>query len=59
MHGEARLKKQIENAHQVGMSVSYDRVMEVKRAVARAVCKRHAEDGLVLPTNMRRNVFMT
>lgn len=59
MHGEARLKKQIENAHQVGMSVSYDRVMEVKRAVARAVCKRHAEDGVVLPTNMRRNVFVT
>lgn len=58
MHGEARLKKHIENVHQVGMSVSYDRVMGVKRAVARAICKRQAEDGVVLPTNMRRNVFV-
>ena len=50
----ARLKKQIENAHKLGLSVSYDRVMDVKRAIARAVCKCHADDGVitvVLPTN--------
>ena len=62
MHGDARLKKQIENAHELGMSVSYDRVMDVKRAIARAVCKCHADDGVitvVLPTNLRSNVFTT
>ena len=53
MHGDARQKKQIENAHELGLSVSYDRVMNVKRAIARAVCKCHADDGVitvVLPT---------
>ena len=59
MHGDARLKKQIENAHELGMSVSYGRVMDVKRAIARAVCKCHTEDGVVLPTNLRCNVFTT
>ena len=59
MHEDARLKKQIENAHELGMSVSYGRVMDVKRAIARAVCKCHTEDGVVLPTNLRCNVFTT
>ena len=62
LHGYARLKKQIENAHKLGLSVSYDLVMDVKRAIARAVCKCHADDGVitvVLPTNLRCNVFTT
>ena len=33
--------------------------MEVKSQVAHAVCKRHAEDGVVLPTNLRLSVFTT
>ncbi len=33
--------------------------MEVKRGVARAVCDRHAQDGVVLPTNSRLNIFTT
>ena len=59
LHGDARLKHQIQNAHSLGLSVSYDRVMEVKLQVANAVCKRHAEDGVVLPTNIRLSVFTT
>ena len=59
MHGDARLKKQIENAHELGLSVSYGLVIDVKRAIARAVCKCHTEDGVVLPTNLRCNVFTT
>ena len=62
LHGYARLKKQIENAYKLGLSVSYDSVMDVKRAIARAVCKCHADDGVitvVLPTNLRCNVFIT
>lgn len=59
LHGDARFKHQIENAHHLGLSVSYDRVMEVKTQVARAVCKRHTEDGIVLPTNTRLSVFTT
>ena len=63
LQGHARLKKQMgSNAHTLGMSVSYVRVMDVKRAIAQAVCKCHADDGVitvVLPTNLRCNVFTT
>lgn len=53
------VKKQIEIDHEQGISVSYNRIMEVKRSVARAVCARHTQDGVVLPTNSRLNVFTT
>ena len=33
--------------------------MDVKRGIARAVCKCHADDGVVLPANLRSNVFNT
>ena len=33
--------------------------MEVKLDVARAVCARHAQDGVVLPSNSRLKVFTT
>jgi len=39
--------------------VEFGSLLKVKRAVARAVCKRHADDGVVLPTNLQRNVFVT
>ena len=60
MHGDGRQKKRIDDSHALGLSVSYSsRVMEVKYAIAQDVCKRYAEDGVVVPTNLRRNVFFT
>ena len=34
-------------------------MLDVKVLGAHAVCKRLAEDGVVLPTNVRRSVFTT
>lgn len=59
LHGHGRNKDQIKTDYENGISVSYYRVMEVKRGIARAVCARHKDDGIVLPTNMRSNVFTT
>ena len=59
LHGYGRDKKQIGIDKYHGISVSYDRVMEVKRGVARAVCARSAQDGIVVPSNSRFNVFTT
>jgi len=43
----------------MGMAVSYDRVMEVRKGLAISVSKRFAEDGVVLPSNIKRRVFTT
>ena len=50
-------EKQIETTHALGLSVSYSRVMEVKQVIARVVCEHYAQDGVVLPTNLRTSVF--
>ena len=59
MHTGQRLKSQIDNASFVGLSVSSQRVRELKIEVARAVSKRIEDDGVVVPPNMRKNVFTT
>ena len=57
--GKHGWKKQIETTQALGLSVSYSHVMKVKQAIARAVCRRYAEDGVVLPTNLRSDAFVT
>ena len=52
-------KKQIGIDKDHGISASYGRAMEVKRGVARAVCARSAQDGIVVPSNSRFNIFTT
>ena len=59
LHGHGRDKKQIGIDKDHGISVSYARVMEVKRGVVRAVCARSAQYGSVVPSNGRFNVFTT
>jgi hypothetical protein len=59
LHGHGRNKKQIEIDHEQGISVSYNRIMEVKQGIAHAVCARHAQDWVVVPTNSHLNVFTT
>ena len=45
--------------HQLGVTLSYDRIMEIRRKFAQAVSKRFKDDGVVVPTNCKRNVFST
>lgn len=59
LHGEGRQKKEINNANAFGVSVSYSRVLEMKRSMAQAVVKQFVQDGVVLPTNICSGVFVT
>lgn len=57
--GNDRNKGLIKTFHELGMSVSYDRVMDVRRSLACAMSRQFAEDGVVVPSNMKRGVFTT
>ena len=59
LHGHGRVKKQIGIDKDRGISASHGRVMEVKRGVVRVVCAHSAQDGIVVPSNSRCNVFTT
>ena len=52
-------KGTINTFHAMGMVVSYDWVMEVRKGLAISVSKRFAKDGVVLPSNIKRGVFTT
>jgi len=55
--GVALLMIQQMKMHIFRISVSYNRVMEVKRFMARAVVNQFVSDGIVLATNTLRKVF--
>ena len=49
IHHMTRSKKVIQQLYQVGVCVSYDRVLELEDWIASSVCKRFEEDGVVTP----------
>ena len=59
LHATDGQKGAIVTFHDLGMSVSYDPVMDVSGGFARAVSKRWAEDGVVVSNNAKRKVFVT
>ena len=59
LHANDRQKMTISTFHALGISVSYDRVMDVRRGLALSVSRRFAEDGVVVPSNIKRGVFTT
>ena len=59
LHSHDRLKNVIREFHQLGVTLSYDRIMEIRRKFAQAVSKRFKDEGVVVPTNCKRNVFST
>ncbi|KAL8588046.1 hypothetical protein ACOMHN_061212 [Nucella lapillus] len=59
LHVNDRQRSTVSTLHGLGISVSYDRVMEVRRNLALAVSKRFQDNGLVVPTNMKHGLFTT
>ena len=45
--------------HDLGLSVSYDRVLAVSTDLGNAVCRRYQEDRVVYPPNLRLQLFTT
>ena len=59
LHANSRQKDAIAIFHALGVSVSYDRIMDVRRDFVKAVSMRWGADGVVIPTNSVRGVFVT
>ena len=59
LHANSRQKVAIATFHALGISVSYGRVMDVRKDFAKAVSKQWSDDGVVVPTNIKRHVFVT
>ena len=57
VHALTRSKKLIQQLYQMGISISYDRIMEIEDWIATSACERFAEDGVVSPACLRKRLF--
>ena len=57
IHALTRSKKLIKQLHRIGISISYDRVLELEDSPAISVCEGFIEDGVIAPTCLRKGLF--
>ena len=59
LHAHECLNSLIREFHQVGLTFSYDRIMDVRRRLAQTVSKRFKDESVVVPTKCKCDIFPT
>ncbi len=59
IHAKTRKRHLIDKIFQLGLSVSYDRVLSITTALCNKVCHRYNEEDLVCPENLLEGLFVT
>ena len=57
VHTQTRSKKLIMELHKLGLSVSYNRVLELENQIAFTVCEDFRKKGVVCPAQLRKGLF--
>ncbi|KAK1891518.1 putative translation initiation factor IF-2 [Dissostichus eleginoides] len=57
VHMQTRSKKLIGQLYELGISVSFDRVVEMENQLATATCENIAKNGVVCPAQLRKGLF--
>ena len=56
---KTRKRQLIDKLHENGISISYDRVMEISAQLGESVTNQYVEDGVVCPPILRKGLFTT
>ena len=59
VYAQTRKRKLVEMLHEHGISISYDRVLEVSAQLGDAVVSKYIEDGVVCQPVLRKGLFTT
>ena len=59
LHATTRKRDLIDKLHKLGLSISYDRVLQISTELANTVCALYEEEGIVCPPNLKKDVFTT
>ena len=59
IHGNTRKRELVDILFHLGLSVSYDRVLDISNDMAIAAAQQYESDGVVCPLIMRKNLFTT
>lgn len=54
-----RKRDLVDKLHHLGLSISYDRVLNISTRLAQRVCDQFEQDRVVCPINMRTGLFTT
>lgn len=57
VHTQTRSKKLIQHLHHMGISISYDRVLQLEEWLATSVCEHFKDDGVVAPASLWKGLF--
>lgn len=57
IHAKTRSRDLIDIMHDLGLCVSYDRVLAISTDIGSAVCRRYQEEQVVCPPNLRHDLF--
>lgn len=59
LHALTRHRILVDSLFSIGLSVSYDRVLDIVSAMGRHICKYYREIGVVCPPQLRKGLFVT
>ncbi|KAJ8349373.1 hypothetical protein SKAU_G00245030 [Synaphobranchus kaupii] len=57
VHAQTRSKKLVQQLHNLGISISYDRIMQIEDWLATSTCEGFEADGVVAPACLRKGLF--
>lgn len=59
VHAKTRSRDLVEASHNLGISISYDRVLAISTDLGNEVCCRYTDESAVCPSNLRVHLFTT
>ena len=59
VHAVTRKKTLVDKLYRLGLSISYDRVMQISADLGNGVIAQYEEEGVVCPSKLKKSLFTT
>ena len=59
VHAKTGKRKLVDELSSQGVSISYERVREIRRSISNQVCRKYNSEGFVCPSELQYNLFTT
>ena len=59
VHAKTRSRDLVEKLHELGLSISYDRVLAISTELGNSVCHQYHQEDVVCPPSLRKGLFTT
>ena len=57
LDAKTRSRDLVDTLHDLGLCVSYDRVLAISTSLGNSVCRQYHQDNVVCPPNLRKGIF--